>query len=231
MSDNIIHLDPMKYSAETICWQATPLPPDSIHIIKANLAEVRPLHTHWLNSSELQRLDSLKNTIAAQQFVASRNLLHNVLSSYIQVSPDILQLATRPGGKPFITNNGHTLEFNLSHSNGIALLAVSQKIPLGIDIELIKSSRQTLNIAARIFSPAEYNRLLKTSPPLQELCFYEMWTEMEARQKAYGSGIFGDRVSKSDVTFERVAGISNYCATIAWQKQPFSPQIQLFRYT
>lgn len=77
------------------------------------------------------------------------------------------------------------LFFNISHTENIALVAISKDTDIGIDIE--KVSEINLNDFKSIFTEIEFNAILKDSKPQEK--FYEMWTSKEAIIKGDGRGL------------------------------------------
>ncbi|MCB1802928.1 MAG: 4'-phosphopantetheinyl transferase superfamily protein [Gammaproteobacteria bacterium] len=122
-----------------------------------------------------------------------------LLAMYVGVPADALRIDCRPGGKPYLRPPLDDLEFNLSHCNDLALLAVSRAIPLGIDVEGERKLSDPLRLARRVFDEQSLASLLATPQPQRSQKFIELWTWMEARQKALGRGIFADSVDPATV--------------------------------
>ncbi|MCD8375467.1 MAG: 4'-phosphopantetheinyl transferase superfamily protein [Oscillospiraceae bacterium] len=88
-----------------------------------------------------------------------------------------------PGGKPAFSGLPEK-QFNLSHSGGLALCALSDG-PVGADLELVRPRNPQL--PARIFQGedwARYQRLGGDWP-----AFYTLWTEVESVIKYTGEGL------------------------------------------
>jgi 4'-phosphopantetheinyl transferase len=125
-----------------------------------------------------------------RRFVVGRGLLRVILSGYVHASPERLTFRCGPKGKPALSGPWQGgLEFNLSHSNGNALYAVTRDRKVGIDLEYIRSLPDAEDIALRCFSARE-NGLIATAPPSERLrAFFECWTRKEAFIKATGEGL------------------------------------------
>jgi 4'-phosphopantetheinyl transferase len=93
-----------------------------------------------------------------------------------------------PQGKPFLVG-GPKLRFNLAHSHGLALFAVSQQCEVGVDVERVRPFVNDLGIAERYFSARETEVLRGLEP--QERCetFFHTWARKEAVLKANGDGL------------------------------------------
>ncbi len=94
-------------------------------------------------------------------------------------------------GKPFI--EGTSVEFSITHANGIVGVAVSQDHPLGLDIEKVHPTRE--GFAERYFSEQEQAQIRAASNPTQALI--RLWTAKEAASKYHGTGL-GWRVAEID---------------------------------
>ena len=102
-------------------------------------------------SAERIRLEGKK-----VQKASARSLLRRILALYLTVSPQALEFAYGAHGKPRLTR--HPLEFNLSHSKDLGLLAVAagpSRDTLGIDLEYARDGRAFVGIAKLFFSTAE----------------------------------------------------------------------------
>ncbi len=75
-----------------------------------------------------------------------------VLSRYLGRPADDLRITAASGGKPYLDMPGPRLEFNLSHSRHIALLAVSASHAVGIDVESHRTIDDPQRIARRVFT-------------------------------------------------------------------------------
>ena len=81
------------------------------------------------------------------------------------------------------------MQFNLSHSQGLGLLAVSGEHRLGVDVEALRESVDYANIARRFFAPAEVEELLALPIEQQPQAFFTCWTRKEAYIKGLGQGL------------------------------------------
>ncbi|MDO4460148.1 MAG: 4'-phosphopantetheinyl transferase superfamily protein [Clostridia bacterium] len=100
-------------------------------------------------------------------------------------------------GKPYIV--GSDLKFNISHSKGIVVMAVSSD-EIGADCEKIRPYPKA--VVNRVFIEEEKTRLENSSD--KDLTFFEMWTCKEAFVKLVGQGIGYslERVNSFDDTFD-----------------------------
>ena len=79
--------------------------------------------------------------------------------------------------------------FNLSHSHGIALYAITCGREIGIDIEYFRPDVEVEKLAERFFSPREAAVLRALPEHLRKEGFFNCWTRKEAYIKAEGKGM------------------------------------------
>jgi len=126
-----------------------------------------------------------------ERFLAAHGALRLILGEYVAENPIGLLLAADERGKPFLADRRTQLDlqFNLSHSGGLALVAVAAARQVGVDIEQIRSMPDLDGVAERVCSAAELTALSALAGPQRESAFFAMWTRKEALAKATGEGI------------------------------------------
>ena len=126
-----------------------------------------------------------------EHFIVARGVLRAILGRYLEAEPDRLRFSYGEYGKPDLAEvrGGDSVRFNMSHSNGLALFAVTLDRELGVDLEWIRPGVADDQIAERFFSPREV-RILRALPrELQDEAFFNCWTRKEAYIKAKGEGL------------------------------------------
>jgi len=121
---------------------------------------------------------------------ASGAALRVVLSRYLDQSPEEIELVSGPHGKPALAAP-HSLEFNLSHSARLALIAVSAKHPVGVDVESTDRERDFVALARRELGTDVVAALERAAPADRGPLFYAAWARHEARSKCHGGGLGG----------------------------------------
>jgi 4'-phosphopantetheinyl transferase len=122
-------------------------------------------------------------------------MLRAILSRYVAEPAESLRFANGEHGKPSLVREpgapGARVEFNLSHSEDIALVAVALERPVGVDVERWSEETEHLELAERFFSPAERDALRALAGERTTLTagFFAAWTRKEAYLKATGPGI------------------------------------------
>jgi 4'-phosphopantetheinyl transferase len=140
-----------------------------------------------LSAEERERAAGFIREEAGRRWVASRWALRRVLASYLELAPAAIELEAGGNGKPRLREE-LGLQFNLSHSEGLALVAVAAR-PVGIDVEAIRPARDLRALAERAL-PATDLAALDAAPEAERpAVFYSAWTRHEARLKCLGSGL------------------------------------------
>jgi 4'-phosphopantetheinyl transferase len=144
-----------------------------------------------LSSDEKARANRFHFLRDRNSFVATRGVLRELLGRYVGRAPAGLRFDYGPQGKPSLGTESHenTVQFNVSHSHGLALLAFARGRNLGVDVELIRPEFAADEIADRYFSPQEAMELRGLSPSLRVEAFFLCWTRKEAYIKARGEGL------------------------------------------
>lgn len=124
---------------------------------------------------------------------AARRALASILGAYVGGSgTDGVALRADPDGKPRLAEAPERLGFNLSHSGGLALVAVAPGgVEVGVDVERHKPRRDLVRLAERWLPPADSAAVAAAEKADLEPVFYAAWTRFEARVKCLGTGIAG----------------------------------------
>ncbi|RPI94870.1 MAG: 4'-phosphopantetheinyl transferase superfamily protein [Chloroflexi bacterium] len=125
------------------------------------------------------------------RFVVVRGVLRILLSAYIPISPEQIRFQYSARGRPFLAldQNDVMLEFNVSHSHEMALLAFTRGPAVGIDVEYVHPDIVHEQVAERFFSAQEIASLRDLPDSLQAAAFFNCWTRKEAFIKATGEGL------------------------------------------
>jgi 4'-phosphopantetheinyl transferase len=144
-----------------------------------------------LSADELLRAGRFRFERDQKRFIAARGILRMILGRYLGESPHKIHFEYTSKGKPVLANNpGYdTLHFNLSHSDALALYAVTRGRNIGIDIERVRDDVAVEQIAQKFFSQDEISSLERIHKHKRNELFFKYWTRKEAYLKAMGEGI------------------------------------------
>jgi 4'-phosphopantetheinyl transferase len=116
--------------------------------------------------------------------------MRELLGDHCRVSPLDLDIVHHRSGKPAL--RGSATRFNLTHAEDLALLAISEAIDVGVDVEMIPAHVSDQLIAA-VCSGGEQDWLSKVSVACRPRAFTGLWVAKEAYLKAAGIGLTGLR--------------------------------------
>jgi 4'-phosphopantetheinyl transferase len=154
------------------------------------------------DEGERQRLQQLRPT-GRPLFIAAHLAARMLVSMRITWAgdtpvngPDVDEFGweLEPTGKPRLTYRDGRLQplhISISHAGGLAVAAICEHGPIGVDVEHIETRRPLLPIAKRFYSPEEYARLDGCSADERAALFHQWWTRKEAVLKATGDGLRG----------------------------------------
>jgi 4'-phosphopantetheinyl transferase len=175
-------------------------------------------------------------------FTRCRSALRNLLAGYLAIPATEIRFEYLASGKPQLADqqNPRALQFNVSHSAGIALIAIGSEHRLGVDIEKIRDDVDTTALAERFFSLRERAGLQALPDHLRVPGFFACWTRKEAFLKATGDGlsfpladfsvtthpdsdpaleeIKGNTVVREQWFLADLSAIEGYCATVALER-------------
>jgi 4'-phosphopantetheinyl transferase len=122
-------------------------------------------------------------------FVIRRGALRYLLGRYKKLEPASIQFNYRSKGKPSLSP-ADGLQFNMTHSGGIAAIALGAHCQIGIDLEKIRPLPEMQRIANRVFCLEEVTEIMSLPQGERMHAFFRCWTRKEAYVKAIGDGIF-----------------------------------------
>ena len=166
---------------------------DEVHIWCANLdvpPETSACLYAILTPDERTRSARFRFERDQQRFIVARGVLRSLLGRYLQIEPSQISFVYNEFGKPDVSHESRDrLKFNLSHSAGLALIAIATASNVGVDLEHIRAQSDYVDIARHFFSPAERDYLISLPSQLYAEAFFSCWTKKEAYVKACGEGL------------------------------------------
>lgn len=148
--------------------------------------------TAMLDPGERERAARFRSEEHAHQFLVTRALQRSVLSCYApDIAPAEWRFVSGERGKPELGPGftGLGLNFNVSHSARLVVMAVTRAELVGVDVESLGARDAPLDLARRYFTADEARQLSEVPAAEQQLLFYRLWTLKEAWLKAKGTGV------------------------------------------
>ena len=184
-------------NADPAYWGRPPSRSDladgEVHLWRVNLdridAEGRRLEA-LLSEDEHNRAQRFRFERDQRHFIVARGALRGLLGAYLETDPRAVAFEYTSFGKPFLGGQSRVrLGFNVSHSNGLALIAVCRCADIGVDLEWMRTGIDPLSLAEHYFSPPERSALRAATEAARTEAFFTCWTRKEAYIKARGEGL------------------------------------------
>jgi 4'-phosphopantetheinyl transferase len=198
-------------SRQQWCVSDRPIAPrsDQVHVWRSAVDLTRA-RLAWLgsilDSGEQARAERFRLERDRCRYMFGRGMLRVLLARYLDCDPRSLRFEYGPFGKPALdaAEGRHALRFNVSHSDGLMLYAVTCDREVGVDVERVRTDW-------RIDRPNQ---------------FFAAWTRYEASAKARGAGL-DDAISIVDAgqcSVQPLAPGPSYVGAVAlagsnWQLQ------------
>ena len=113
-------------------------------------------------------------------------LARTVLGKKLGVPPESLRFTTNQWGRPELAGGPC---FNLTHTEGLVMLLISEGSEVGIDTERISRAPRLLALAPNVFAPRELSDLAALPEAERAQRALTLWTLKESYIKARGMGL------------------------------------------
>lgn len=150
-----------------------------------------------LSKDELARADRFRMPELTRRFILRHGSLRTIVSGYLNTAPGEIVFAVGPHGKPLVNGFSDSFHFNLSFSDKLAIVAVSRRFEVGVDIERLRVIEQLSLMANRYLTDQERQWLASLPEHHLDQGFLRLWTAKEALLKGLGTGmsVAPDRLS------------------------------------
>ncbi|MHC0432324.1 4'-phosphopantetheinyl transferase family protein [Streptomyces sp. O3] len=149
------------------------------------------LDADWLAADlgpDHARMRQLPPSRNRERFVAARLLLKSAASACLGILPRDLELAYKPGGRPYLRGIDQ-LDVSLSHTEGLLVVGLSQAGRIGVDTEPASRRMLDLGTELRVCTPHELEALDQVPEDRRDRELVRLWTLKEAYSKAIGQGL------------------------------------------
>lgn len=196
------------------------LGPDQLHLWRVDLD--RPdVGTEYIATSllseERRRAVRFRSSVEARRWILSRVALRRILGGYLGTGALEVEFIRGPKGKPALAGDAAgNVRFNLSHSGGLALVAVSWNHEVGVDVERIRGGLNQMALARLALGTQAVELLIASEPERCTATFFRLWVRHEASIKCQGIGLGEGQQSGHDgVILDDVAIGDGYAAAFA----------------
>jgi 4'-phosphopantetheinyl transferase len=183
--------------ARVVCvWHAT------VDAITSRSAGAQERAVAVLNPAERVRHGRFRHDDDRHQFLLGRVMARAIVGDALGVPPDAWRWREGPRGRPEIDEPDCPVSFNLAHSAGLVVCAVSHAGPVGVDVEHRERAPIDRALVARCCAANEAADIDAQGDGWRDQ-FLKYWTLKESYLKAVGLGI---SVHLPDVRFQLAAG-------------------------
>ncbi len=143
-----------------------------------------------LGADEQTRAQRFHSKPARRQFILTRGYLRVLLGSHLRTAPQRLKFSYSEFGKPELRSedNQPGIQFNVSHSQDVSLVAIATDRPIGVDIEYMRAGVHFSKLS-QFLSPHEQNSIRAMPMECQREELFKCWVRKEAYLKARGDGL------------------------------------------
>jgi 4'-phosphopantetheinyl transferase len=143
-----------------------------------------------LSIEEKQARDQLVFPADQWLYSLSHGMLRQVLSSWTGLLPSDVLLEKDVHGRPYLKGPGK-LDFNLSHTKGLAVVAVSSDARVGVDVESLDRDVDRLLTSEGILTAREREDCMSRPVSQRAPQFLRYWVLKESLLKCSGEGLRG----------------------------------------
>jgi 4'-phosphopantetheinyl transferase len=153
-----------------------------------------------LSADEQARADRFVRPRDRRRFARCRAALRDILGQLLAIQAASVRFRATGHGKPeldwqtmgtSVRADFPPLQFNVSHSAGLALIAVGSAGALGVDVEKVRPVTEAERIVESYFTPAELAAFRSLADDAKAMGFVRGWTRKEAILKGLGIGLAG----------------------------------------
>jgi len=179
-----------------VTWPASgvreSIDPDEVHLWAWALEPATidlTAHIEILDQQDRERMQRFYFAPDRARFAVAHANLRRILGAYLHQPAAGLRFQANSFGKPelFPGDSQTSLHFSLSHSRNIAVVAVTNGEPVGVDVEDVRPIEP--EVADSHFSTSERSQLNQLQGDAWLRGFYRCWTRKEAILKAEGVGL------------------------------------------
>jgi 4'-phosphopantetheinyl transferase len=133
----------------------------------------------WLTDDERARAARMRSVKAREEFVVGRGCLRKLLRA------GSAKFDIGAHGKPQLPGGG--VDFNVAHSGGVVMIALSRAGAVGVDIERMDRAIEVVEVARTAFHLKDVEWIASAADRVST--FYCCWARREAVGKADGRGL------------------------------------------
>ncbi len=178
-------------SSRSLAEQALAPSDVRVWVLRLDTVDLEPGVLACLTPDERDRASRYRFERDARRYKATRAALRHTLARMIHLEARELRLEYSSLGQPTLApdQNAPDVRFSVTHTSGLAAIAVTTGRAIGIDLEQIRPIAEFELIARRNFATTEQTQLFDLPADERLRGFLNVWTCKEAYLKALGLGL------------------------------------------
>ena len=145
-----------------------------------------------LSRPEIERANRFGTPALRARWIAGRAILRSLLGEALGVDPAGVPLRRGRRGRPELAME-HALDFNVSHTDDVALIGIAAGLPpgtrIGVDIERADRKVNADGLARKFMTERERAEMAPLDEEARRRRFLQLWTCKEAMSKATGDAL------------------------------------------
>lgn len=142
----------------------------------------------WLAPAEHARAARFGRETLSRRYVLGRALLRWALGNALGLPPPAVPIVRGVRGRPQLATDAG-IDFNVSHTGGVALIGIARAGRIGVDVERADRDVRADGLARKFLTTAEQATLAALPEAERRARFLRYWTCKEAMSKATGDGL------------------------------------------
>ena len=160
-----------------------------VELWQVNLDEyAKSVYLDGLSAQDHARAARMAFRPDALRCLATRHALRRVLATALSCSPSEIVIQTDEHGKPRVMSRA-SLQFNVSHSGRLCVIALSRRESVGVDVEMVREITDADRLTHALFTDKERREWSGVVSTRTDAAFLSCWTRKEACLKALGIGL------------------------------------------
>ena len=141
-----------------------------------------------LSAAEAARAARYGRDDLRERYVVGRATLRVLLGARLGRAPEEVVIGRGERGRPYAVDAGG-LDFNVSHTAGVALIGFAAGVRIGVDVERGDRVLNVDGVARKFMAPDEQRTLAGLAPDARRRALLRLWTCKEAMSKATGEAL------------------------------------------
>jgi 4'-phosphopantetheinyl transferase len=141
-----------------------------------------------LSDAERARMQRFATDVLRDRYLVGRTALRRLLGRTLGIESAAVPIERGPRGRPELTGI-QGIDFNVSHTTDVALIAIARDVKVGVDVERADRSIHSLGIARKFLTERERAALPASDPDGARRRILRLWTCKEALSKATGDAL------------------------------------------